>query len=397
MKALLKIVLLVLPAVCLHIPYNIYAQTQSSAQKIRTVVIDPGHGGKDPGAVSRDGKTYEKNVVLDISKKLGAKIKETYPDVKVIYTRTTDSFVTLRGRSDVANRNNADLFISVHINSVKNSTAANGFSTYIYGPTPKNTDAYEEHLEVCRQENAVEVLYEGAEESSYLGYDPNDPASEITFQLMNASMLEQSLCFAEDIDAALKKGPFQKGTGVKQNTFFVLKRTTRPCVLLELGFISNLNDLKILRSTTGRERIAQCLFDGFRKYKEEYDSEEILNQVQDDSKSVQDDAQAVQNESHPERSGGPAASDRQKGSEGPSASAGSRYGIQVLLLSRKLAPDAPEFKGYKATAYKTGNVYKYVLVESDSKEKVNKIFSSVKKQFPDAFKVRIENDKIVKF
>ena len=187
------------------------AQQKGSQLKLKTVVIDPGHGGKDAGCVSKDRKTYEKNLTLSISKLFGQKIKEAYPDVKVIYTRTTDKYVTLNERADIANRNKADLFVSIHINSVQ-QTSPSGFSVHILGQSSsKNKDLFASNMDVCRRENSV-ILLEEDYSTKYQGFDPNDPESFIFFTLMQNAFYEQSLLFAAD--AALSLLRPNSGAGI---------------------------------------------------------------------------------------------------------------------------------------------------------------------------------------
>ena len=157
---------------------------------LKTVVIDAGHGGKDPGGVSKDRKTYEKNLVLDIAKRFGQKIKEKYPDVKVIYTRSTDVYITLNERAAIANRNNADLFISIHTNA-NNSSSVHGASVHILGQSrdPKR-DLYAGKMDVSRRENSV-ILLEDDYSTDYQGFDPDSPESFIFFNLMQNAYYEQ--------------------------------------------------------------------------------------------------------------------------------------------------------------------------------------------------------------
>lgn len=249
------------------------ALAQNHDHSLRTVVIDPGHGGHDPGGVSKDKKTYEKDIVLSISKLLGAKIKEAYgSQVKVIYTRTTDVFIPLAKRAEIANKNNADLFISVHINAVT-STTPNGHSVYVLGKSSKGIDVVAKNLDVCKTENSV-ILLEDDYTTEYQGFDPNDEASYIFMTLMQSAFYEQSIEFARAAEKELSKGPIKRvyGTGVHQDSFLVLWRTSMPAVLLELGFITNPDDLAVLRSEKERGVIADRLLAAFKAYKKEYDN-----------------------------------------------------------------------------------------------------------------------------
>lgn len=247
-----------------------------SAQKpdnfLHTVVIDAGHGGKDPGAVSRDQKTYEKTLVLSMAKKLGGKIEAEYNgDVKVLYTRTEDVFVPLQDRADFANRNNADLFISVHVNASPKGRTGSGHSVHILGASSNpNRDVLSGNLDVCKRENSV-ILLEDDFSTTYQGFDPTDETSYIFMTLMQGAFYEQSIYLASLVEKKLSNNPLKVSNGVFQNAFYVLWKTAMPSVLLELGYISDDTDLALLRTDEGREMIAGKVFEAFKEYKKNYD------------------------------------------------------------------------------------------------------------------------------
>lgn len=341
-----------------------YGQEQHSPLKLNTVVIDPGHGGKDPGCVSRDRKTYEKNLTLAIAKLFGQKIKEAYPDVKVYYTRLTDKYLTLNERADIANRNNADLFVSVHINSFDRSTAPNGFSAHILGQSSKkNTDLFSNQLDVCKRENSV-ILLEDDYTTKYQGFDPNDPESFIFFNLMQSAFYEQSLQFAAEFDKAMKNGPLKTSRGISQDPFYVLWRTTMPAVLVETGFMSNAADLKVLNSEWGRNQIAESMFRAFREFKRKYDGSVSYSSPQPRPAEADGHVQT------------------------PSDAAVS-YGIQVMASGKVLDGNDRCFRGYTAKAYRSGDIYKYIIGETGSLDEARKLHARVKRQFPDSFVVKV--------
>lgn len=329
--------------------------------RLRTVVIDAGHGGHDPGCVSRDGKVYEKNINLDIAKKLGSRISAAYPDVKVIYTRSTDVFVTLNNRAAIANRNNANLFISIHVNAAS-SSQAHGFSTHILGNGKH--DLFSSNMDVCRRENSV-ILLEEDYTTDYQGFDPDDPESFIFFNLMQNAYYEQSLTFAADADKELVKGPIRHSRGISQDPFLVLWKTTMPAVLVEVGFMSNSSDLKMLNSAAGRSEIAQRLFNAFKTFKSKYDA------------SLDYAAESAE----------------QTASVDSVSEAADGFGVQIFALGRKLPAGDSSFKGYDVTAVKSGGMYKYIIRTSTA-EDARKMFLQVKKEFPGAFPVRIEGDAV---
>lgn len=237
---------------------------------LKTVVIDPGHGGTDPGAVSKDGKTYESHLTLDISQRLKRKINAAFPEVYVILTRDTDVFVPLGERARKANDAGAELFMSVHINASK-SASPNGYSIHLLGKSAnKDRDLFAYNMDVCKRENSVVMLEEDSS-TTYADFDPDDPESFIFMLLMQSSNLEQSFKFAEILERHLKEGPVKADRGVWQNPFMVLWRTGMPAVLVELGFISNENDLSVLKKEDERDAIADKLFLSFKEYKANYD------------------------------------------------------------------------------------------------------------------------------
>lgn len=313
-------------------------ETESKALvELKTVVIDAGHGGKDPGTVK--GKVQEKNITLAVAKLLGNKIKEKYPEVKVIYTRSTDKFIPLDERAAIANRNHADLFISIHVNATK-STAARGTETFVMGLDKSNSN-----MEVCQLENSVLTLEDGYNEK-YSGFDPNNPESYIIFSLLQNAHLEQSLVIAEAVQNELKKGPITHNRGVKQAPFLVLWKCTMPSILVELGFLSNPNDYKALTGKQTQLQFANAIFKAFEQYKKQYDKIiEVPAEVEADGK----------------------------------------YRIQVIASSKLLKSGSCEFKGLECENVKVNGIYKYTYGRFPTKEAAAKELEMVKKLFPGAF------------
>lgn len=233
--------------------------------KIKTVVIDPGHGGKDPGAIGYT-KSYEKDIVLAVGLKLGELIKKHYPEIKVVYTRDKDVFVELQERAAIANKANADLFISIHCNA-NNDRNAYGAETYCLG-----LHRSEANLEVAKRENSV-ILLEDNYVEKYDGFDPNAPEAHIIFSLFQYAFLNQSVSFASKVDNQLVATANRKSRGVKQAGFLVLYKTTMPGVLIELGFISNKNEEAYMKSADGQTEMATGIFNAFSAYKKEIQSE----------------------------------------------------------------------------------------------------------------------------
>ena len=355
--------------------------------RLSTVVIDPGHGGHDPGCVSRDGKTYEKDLTLAISKSLSAKIAADFADVKTILTREDDTYVTLSGRADVANNNNADLFISVHINATGTGTAANGFSVHCLGQSSKKgNDLFSKNLELCKRENSV-ILLEDDYKTKYQGFDPSDEQSYIFFSLMQSAHLGHSLEFAEDVERSMKGGPIKNSRGVSQDPFWVLWRTTMPAVLIECGFISNPDDLAALRTEEGIDGIAEGIFMAFKAFKKRYDGGGSTGSSSQAQAQAQPKPEAKP-EAKPETKPEPKKDDAVK-PDGPV------YGTQVLAIGKKLKEDDPFFKGEKFYMVEGAKINRYLVGFSTDREEAKKSYQRLKKIFPDSFFVKAEDGKTV--
>lgn len=354
----------------------------ADGSRLSTVVIDAGHGGKDAGCVSADNKTYEKTITLEIAKTLSDKIRKAYPDVKVILTRSKDEYITLENRAAQANKADADLFISIHINATERNSP-NGYSVHILGQSSnKNRDLFAYNMDVCRRENSV-VMLEDDYSTKYQDFDPTDPDSYIFMVLMQNSHLEQSFRFAQIIQQNLKGGPIKADRGIWQDPFFVLWKTAMPSVLVELGFMSNPNDLSILRQKSKRDELAQRLFLAFADYKTIYD-ESLKNTSVEEEQATQP-AQATQ-----------AAQPAQPEQEAADVEQEVKFGIQVLASGRVIDADSSLFLGYEAVRIKSGKLYKYFLAVTDSVEETKKKLSEIRKTYPDAFLVRLEGDNVTR-
>lgn len=231
--------------------------------KLKTVVIDAGHGGHDQGCSGSFSK--EKVVTLSIALKLGKMIEQNFPDVKVIYTRKTDVFIELHERADIANRNNADLFISIHCNANTSSTPY-GTETYVMG-----LHKTEANLAVAKRENDV-VLMEADYTKHYDGFNPNDPTAHIIFSLFQHAYMEQSILFASKVEEQFVQHAGRHSRGVKQAGFLVLWKTSMPSVLIETGFLTNGQEEKFLGKEEGQITIADCIYRAFKVYKQKMES-----------------------------------------------------------------------------------------------------------------------------
>lgn len=410
---------------------------------LTTVVIDPGHGGKDPGAVSSDKKTYEKTLVLDISKKLAEKIHKSYPDVKVVLTRDSDEFLSLDERATIANKADANLFISIHINS-STSQSPNGYSMHLLGQSSnKDKDLFAYNMDVCKLENSVISLEDDA--TKYEGFNPDDPESQIFAMLMQSAFLEQSLKFAQVVNSSMKGGPIRSDKGVMQSPFYVLWKTSMPAVLVELGFISNNTDLTSLRKSESREEIASRLFEAFKEYKASYDGEDYQTpsiiekeppvesavakpkpepepetkpavvpekkpepevkpeikvekktepEVKPEIKVEKKTEPEVKPEIKVENKQVPEVKPEPQKEIKPAAVQTVRYGVQIFATVRILYPGAKEFLGYKPTMFKVGNLNKYVIGIDENLSTVMENLKEIRKNYSDAFIVKITGDTI---
>ena len=229
--------------------------------KLKTIVIDPGHGGKDPGTMgTKRYNKYEKDIALSVSLILGEYISNAFPDIDVVYTRKKDEFLELIERTEIANNLKADLFISIHCDGFTNSNAS-GASVFVMGMSKLKAN-----LDVAMRENAA-IYLEDNYQQKYDGFDPKSIESYIVFNLMQNTYLEQSLQLAEEIDVEFSTRANRKSRGVKQAPFYVISRTNMPSVLIECGFLTNPKEEDFLQSDIGQDYIASAIFRAFRSYK----------------------------------------------------------------------------------------------------------------------------------
>lgn len=258
----------------LHIPLLILALLLASFKptglkiyKIDKVVIDAGHGGKDPG--TQGNISDEKDVALKIAMDLGRIINENLKDVKVIYTRNSDKFIELENRASIANKNDADLFISIHCNSVPaNKINTYGTETYVMG-----TNHSEGNFEIAKRENSV-ILLEDNYKERYEGFDPNSPESLILFSLYQKAYMDNSIDFASRVESQFRKRVGRNSRGVKQAGLWVLWRTAMPSVLIEVGFLSNPKEERYLNDDLGQVYLSSAIYRAFKDYKDELESEQ---------------------------------------------------------------------------------------------------------------------------
>ena len=301
-------------------------------------MIDAGHGGKDPGALGKHSR--EKNITLAVALKLGRYIKKNLPDVKVIYTRTKDRFIELKKRGQIANKNNADLFISVHCNS-STSHKPYGTETYVLGSDEKRS---ERNMKVAMLENAA-ILLEDNARNNYNGFDPHSPESYIIFSLkQNDYKQEQSLELAGEIQSQFKNRAGRKDRGVHQAGFLVLAGTYMPSVLIELGYLSNYTEEKYLLSEKGQSYLASAIYRAVKAYKHNYELENIAGKT---TRSGQSQTIKVASASH---------SVNQKEID----LTGIEYRVQFFTSTKKIALSDKRFSSvYEKAIYFHNGLYKY--------------------------------------
>lgn len=372
----------------LLLPSLVFAQGKidSSERRLSTVVIDAGHGGKDPGCTW--GNRTEKELNLQIALAFGAMIEDAYPDVQVIYTRKDDRFIELHTRGDIANKAGADLFISIHTDAVGNNEA-HGSSTYIMG-----NDKSEKNLAVAQRENSV-IVMEGDYEEKYEGYDPTSAESFIIFSLMQYAHAEQSMIFAQMVQKHYAKNTPIVDRGARQGPYLVLWRTAMPSVLTEMGFMTHKGDRDYLHSEVGQKQIAKSLFDAFSEYRERCNAkaEEASTTA---PATAENKPVATPNVEQPTavqtKAEQPNAT--QSKAEQPNATQGGvRYYVQICTLSKKSSATDKKFGKWagKIEQRQTSSGKWRCLVPAKDKADAQAIKKEAEKQFPGAFVVQFEN------
>ncbi len=333
-------------------------------QKPFTVVIDPGHGGKDPGAVYKQYK--EKDIVLDVGLKLGNYLKKNLSGVNVIYTRSTDKFIPLYQRANIANKNEADLFISLHANYC-GTPSVYGTETFVLG-LHKN----EANREVAAKENAA-ILFEEDYTAHYEGFD-NTAESEIMFTYMQDEYLEQSIGFADDVQTQFRSRAGRKDRSVKQAGFLVLWRTSMPSVLVEVGFLSNPAEARYMASEKGQAILASAIFRAVREYKNRIEAKSNYKIV------VSNDPVNTEN------------IEVEKPIQ--TRDTGIYFGVQLAVSSKKIEATSKNFNGLAPISrIKAGNAYKYVLGKEYSFEAIQQVKNKAKAKYPDAFIIAFDKGK----
>lgn len=371
---------IVLLGCCLYIALPCFC-IQVKAQDF-VVVIDPGHGGRDPGAIGRKGR--EKNINLNVALKLGQLIQDNCKDVKVVYTRKTDVFVALDRRAQIANNAKADLFISIHTNSVAKGRAVKGTETYTLG-----LHRTEDNLEVAKKENAV-ILIESDYEQRYAGFNPNSSESYIIFEFLQDKNMEKSVDFATAIQKRFRNTAKRIDKGVHQAGFLVLRETTMPGVLVELGYISNPEEEQYLLSQAGTSALAKSIYQAFVSYKSKQTgvTPKETVAVKDTEPTTQP---ATQQTAAPKKTTTPQTTPTQAKTGGKPV-----FKVQILVSEKKLPANSKQFKGLKpVNHYREKGLYKYTYGESTDYNKVLRTKRQIASKFKGAFIVAFKDGKKV--
>jgi len=423
----------VLVSYCYMLLLALLLITPVLAQDARfTVVIDAGHGGHDPGAMGAISR--EKDINLDVSLDLGLIIEQKYKDVKVIYTRKTDKYLTLQERADVVNNNHADLFICIHTNSAQSSSAY-GAESYTLGLAKTKAN-----LDVAMRENSVITLEENYK-TKYQGFDPKSVDSYIMFEFMQDKYIDRSVDFASTIQKQFSNYCNRSDRGVRQAGFWVLHRSACPSVLVEVGFISNSAEERFLSSEHGKKEMATAIFNAFVDYKRdhdkksgrqiasvskieqsvkvEYSSKNVLKSVIQDSTKLNQQPIEVQSasqlKSDPQTQNTTQSQQKQaevkdlkvdlntvskptkEESKKQNIFAVPVFKVQILASNKILKMNAPDFKGVKyLDSFVEGRFTKYTIGAETDYAKIEKIRAEVLRKFPEAFIVAFVGDKKIK-
>ena len=425
-----KIVLFLITICCVVV-------SADAANKKFTLVIDAGHGGHDAGAVGAVSK--EKNLTLKFALAFGKMVERNCPDVKVIYTRKTDVFVELYKRAEIANRNKADLFISLHINALPKGRVARGFQTYTLGSskrTGKNTGVTQ-NLEVAKRENSV-IFLEKDYKQTYHGYDPNSPESNIMFEFIQDKNMENSVELAKYMQRYVCKATGRQDMGAQQDNLAVLRLSSMPGCLIELGFISTRDEEQYMNSKAAEEAYARGIFNAFLAYRKKHDGnitipfqvepeeKEIVipqivpqNEVKEEQKTkvtkeepvkvetivvpetpegldqidlspVKEVSQPAQPTPTPVPEATPQPQQEQPQQPEPvkvaPKPAGPVFKVQIFASSVKLKANDARFKKHKdAVFYQEGGMYKYTIGASEDYNAINRLRKELLADFPEAF------------
>lgn len=362
--------------------------TAFAANKRFTLVIDPGHGGHDAGA--RGAISMEKNINLTVALRFGKYVEQNMPEVRVIYTRKQDVFIPLHERANIANRANADLFISVHTNALPAGKVARGFETYTLG-----MHRAKDNLDVAMRENSVISMEKGFEQT-YEGFDPKSSESYIIFEFIQGKNMERSVDLARMIQRSVCDGGCRPDKGVHQAGFLVLRETSMPGCLIELGFITTPDEERLLNDNAKVDDIAKGIYEAFAKYKNKYDrsvsvpyraadrQESTLPKIVPDSYK---DAPAAKKSTPAAKKSEPVAK-----KAAPAPKDAPVFKLQIFVGNRNLRKGDAHFKGEtEYDSFQEGNLVKYTLGASTNYNEIYRLRKEKMDKFPEAFIIAFKN------
>ena len=365
------------------------------------LVIDAGHGGRDAGALGKYSK--EKNINLNVALAFGKYVERNNPDVKVVYTRKTDVFVPLYERAEIANRNKADLFISIHTNALERGRIARGFETYTLGDGRSN--ATKTNLEVAKRENSV-ILLEENYEQHYVGYDPNSPESNIMFEFVQDRNLTKSIEFAKMLQKNVCRAASRPDKGVHQSNLAVLRLTSMPACLVELGFITTADEEALLNDRNRLDQMAVGIYNAFVEYKNknyngisvpyrtdspmlpETPAQEPANtsETQEDASARQQPEQRTVAETTPQQQEQQTVAPQPEPQPAASVDGRPVFKIQILVSSLNLKDGDAHLKGLTGCErYEENGMQKYTYGASENYNEIYRLRKQILDKFPEAF------------
>ena len=351
-----------------------FVMTSLAANKRFTLVIDAGHGGHDAGALGAISK--EKNINLAVALRFGKYVEQNLPEVRVIYTRKTDVFIPLNERANIANRANADLFISVHTNALPAGKIARGFETYTLG-----MHRAKDNLDVAMRENSV-ISMEKDYQQRYQGFDPRSSESYIIFEFIQGKNMERSVDLARMIQRGVCDGANRPDKGVHQAGFLVLRETSMPGCLIELGFITTPDEERLLNDDSRVDDIARGIYEAFAKYKNKYDRSVSVPYRASDSEDVNIPKIVPDREPAPKTR----AVTRAEVADAPV------FKLQIFVGSRNLRKGDAHFKGETDyDSFQEGNLVKYTLGASTNYNEIYRLRKEKLDKFPEAFIIAFKN------
>lgn len=390
----------------------------ADANRKFTLCIDPGHGGKDTGAPG--SKSVEKNINLSVALAFGRYVERNCPDVTVVYTRKTDVFIPLYERAEIANRKKADLFISVHTNALKGNHSMRGFETYTLGDG--RSHAKKENLEVAKRENSV-ILLEKDYQQHYVGFDPNSPESNIMFEFIQDKNLTRSIEFAKMLQTHVCRAANRPNKGVHQQNLAVLRLTSMPACLIELGYISTPEEERMLNDKAQVDNMARGIYNAFVQYKNKYDTRmtvpyktisdpisetpEPLQTTGTDNTDMQASADNpnkdnADNTANPERNPKPSRTNNAEKKPAKTQTVARPTGridktqpvfkVQIIAAQRQLKAGDHNFRGLEGCEfYQENGMVKYTYGASNNYNEIYRLRKAILDKFPGAFIIAFKN------